>query len=86
MKIVIGGIYALDSVEWNEIREIALKCPVEFGQAVFEAQTLLRSIGEYITSDIECQPSIPRTEKQRIVVNKVWVSPNPGTGLFVFLA
>ncbi|MBK6364009.1 MAG: hypothetical protein IPF52_11135 [Saprospiraceae bacterium] len=38
---------------------------------------MLRSIGEYITSDIECQPSIPRTEKQRIVVNKVWVSPNP---------
>jgi hypothetical protein len=84
MKIVIGGISALDSTEWNEIREIALKCPNEFGQAVFEAQTLMRSIGEEYSSDPECLPSTPRSKNDRVIAQDILVSPNPGSGHFDF--
>jgi len=59
------------------------KCS-EFGQAVFEAQTLMRSIGEDYSSDPECVPSKPRSKNERVMSYEMMVSPNPGNGLFDF--
>lgn len=56
----------------------------EFGQAVFEAQTLMRSIGEDYSSDPECVPSTPRFKNNRVLAQDILVSPNPGSGLFDF--
>ena len=85
MKVVIDGTSALDSIEWGEIEEIALKCPLEFGQAVYDAQSLLQKINIDIETDLDCEFSTPRTKSSKIQSNEIIVTPNPGVGLFDFV-
>jgi PKD repeat protein len=83
MKIVNGGINSLSGRDWEDIRTIAYMCPDTAGQAVFEAQSLMRLANEYIESDSDCGALIPRSEKLQ-KSDDVLVFPNPGSEIFTF--
>lgn len=83
MRIVSGGINSLSGREWDDIRNIANMCPDTAGQAVFEAQSLMMLVDEYIESDTSCSTLIPRSEKVQ-QSNDVLVFPNPGSEIFTF--
>jgi hypothetical protein len=83
MRIVNSGINSLSGRDWEDIRTIAYMCPDTAGQAVFEAQSLMVLLDEYIESDSDCGALIPRSEKLQ-KTDDVLVFPNPGPELFTF--
>lgn len=83
MRIISGGLNSLTERDWEDIRNIALMCPDTAGQAVFEAQSLMMLVDQYIESDSDCGALIPRSEKAQ-KSGEVIVFPNPGSGIFTF--
>jgi len=83
MKYIVSGLNAISEGEWSQIRIIANKCPLETGQAVFEAMSLLKLIDEDVEMNTNCPPVVPKSIKKTPLLQPV-VYPNPGTGLFVF--
>lgn len=69
--------------EWEDIRSIAYMCPDTVGQAVYEAQSLMMLVDEYIDSDTSCSTLVLRSEKDQ-KSGEVIVFPNPGSGIFTF--
>ncbi len=83
MRIVSDGINSISGREWEDIRNIANMCPDTAGQAVFEAQSLMMLVDEYIESDGDCGALIPRSKKVQKSVD-VLVFPNPASEIFTF--
>ncbi len=83
MKKSANGISSISPSPWEDTRSVAYMCPDTAGQAVFEAQSLLVLIGEYVDSENECSTVIPRSEKMQDQ-REIKVFPNPGSGIFTF--
>lgn len=86
LKIIATGLSSVTTAEWDEVRTIAQKCPLTSGQAVYEAQSLMKILGEYYTSDVDvdCVPPKLRSVENAIETSKLNVHPNPSEGLFTF--
>jgi len=84
LKVISTGVSSITSAEWEEVRTIAQKCPLTTGKAVFEAQSLLKIIGEYYSSDIptDCETPKLRSIEKSTKVGQLFIHPNPGDGLF----
>ncbi|MBK9736488.1 MAG: PKD domain-containing protein [Saprospiraceae bacterium] len=85
-KITISGLSAVSVAEWNQIRSIANMCPIDIGQAVYEARGLLSMIGEHNFPDltITCSKPKPRLAKGDSI-SEIKVYPNPSDGRFNIL-
>lgn len=68
----------------DEVRTIAQKCPLTSGQAVYEAQRLMKVIGEYYSSDIEVDCTTPKLRSVEVdeQVSQLTIHPNPSDGMF----
>ncbi|MBK9254656.1 MAG: T9SS type A sorting domain-containing protein [Saprospiraceae bacterium] len=84
LLILAGGVEALSASEWEEVQSIAEYCYKIKGQAVFEAQALMRLIGVEIYSDPECQVVTPRNKSLKSG-NGISVFPNPASDILNFI-
>lgn len=83
MKIFINGLSTITVQEWDQIRTIANMCPLDIGQAVYEARGLLGLINEYDFAPIET--SCVRTNIRSIspeAIPSVSIYPNPSDGVY----
>ncbi|MFZ1705452.1 MAG: PKD domain-containing protein [Saprospiraceae bacterium] len=84
LKVLAGGVAALDSADWVNLRTIAQKCPEQYGQCVFIAKSLMFLVGEQIEYDSSCYYVKTRSAGKQSNDLKIRVSPNPGNGIFYF--
>ncbi|MBP6238260.1 MAG: T9SS type A sorting domain-containing protein [Saprospiraceae bacterium] len=84
LKIIATGVSSVTAAEWDEVRTIAQKCPLTSGQAVYEAQSLMKVIGKYYSSDIDIDCTTPKLRSIEITQeeSEVSIHPNPSNGLF----
>ena len=83
MKIFINGLSTITGQEWDQIRTIANMCPLDIGQAVYEARGLLGLINEYDFAPIETL--CVRTKTRSIsteVIPSINIFPNPSDGVY----
>lgn len=80
VQIALFGYDHLSSTQWNELERIANECELEYGNAVFEAQSLLSLIG--ITS-FDNENNCDRIEARQSIESEkdINVFPNPSSGI-----
>jgi len=86
VQIALNELQSVTTSQWNEIDRISNECELEYGNTVFEAQSLMNLIG-VINFDNESKCELVETQKRdEDVVKKTFnVYPNPSNGIFTVL-
>ena len=81
IQVDLLGIESISSNQWNKIERISNQCDLEYGSAVFEAQSLMSLIGvTEFDSEASCESIKPRnSDDNEKLIN---VFPNPSNGVF----
>jgi hypothetical protein len=85
---VLNGYESLDSMQRVRLQEIAEECPMELGEAVFQARGLLMLWDPALhwDDDTRCSMAQPRTAEAAWQVGQLTVFPNPvRTSMYVHL-
>ena len=79
-KSIVSGLTSLDSTEIVQLENIANKCPLDGGQGVFVARSILVQLGEYEYDDRQlCQIVEEREGKRKEPEQKAGFYPNPAS-------
>jgi Secretion system C-terminal sorting domain len=81
LELVGGDYYNLSSSQINQLQAIANQCPMEGGDAVYEARSILRKASPNSTYNdgIICGGASPRATKEDISKYEATIYPNPAS-------
>ncbi|MBK9254264.1 MAG: PKD domain-containing protein [Saprospiraceae bacterium] len=84
-KVYLTGLASVSNSDWNDLRNIAEMCPLENGQVVYEARTLLRlaEVNDFPSIEATCSVNEIRS-KSKVDDQYPVLYPNPSSGLIYF--